>query len=56
MSHRFNEYRLPLESSLETCCSYLESLVDRPVDKVQPHKRYVRLSGEIYHYQQTHHK
>ncbi|PHX04317.1 pyridoxal phosphate-dependent decarboxylase family protein [Vibrio splendidus] len=33
MSHRFNEYRLPLESSLKHAVSYLESLADRPVDK-----------------------
>ena len=33
MSHRFNEYSLPLESSLKHAVSYLESLSDRPVDK-----------------------
>lgn len=33
MTHRFNEYRLPLESSLKHAVSYLESLDDRPVDK-----------------------
>ncbi|MCW8346355.1 pyridoxal-dependent decarboxylase [Vibrio sp. ZSDZ65] len=33
MTHRFNEYRSPLEQSLKHSVSYLESLADRPVDK-----------------------